>query len=182
MNELTSLTGSEEKNQSFDKRNFAPLSIKSIACDLVIEDLRIFSGYGVKEPVILSTLTFFKIIMFLSTPQNALDQHDFRTQKGSTEKHWAQNVEDNPLASILTIEINTTELCNRSCVFCPRHNPNVYPNRNLHLSVKGAAIIAEELAQNDYAGKVFSGFSENLLNPNFVDIERVQAQVADGNP
>ena len=27
---------------------------------------------------------------------------------------------DNPLNSILTVELNTTELCNRTCVFCPR--------------------------------------------------------------
>tara|TARA_Y100000361_G_scaffold65562_1_gene57535 strand:+ start:2820 stop:3599 length:780 start_codon:yes stop_codon:yes gene_type:complete len=62
-------------------------------------------------------------------------------------------------------------LCNRTCVFCPRHDPTVFPNRNLHLTVKGAQTIAEELANNQYRGKIsFSGFGENLLNPNFVEI------------
>ena len=62
-------------------------------------------------------------------------------------------------------------MCNRTCVFCPRHDPRVFPNRQLHLTVKGASTIAEELAENQYQGKIsFSGFGENLLNPNFIDI------------
>ena len=60
---------------------------------------------------------------------------------------------------------------NRTCVFCPRHDPTVFPNRNLHLTVKGAETIAEELAEENYNGKIsFSGFGENLLNPDFVEI------------
>ena len=104
-------------------------------------------------------------------PIQAVDQYDFLEHRREQEKkHWKKK-QGRPLDSILTVEINTTELCNRSCVFCPRHDPNVYANRNLHLSVKGAGIIAEELADNQYAGKVsFSGFSENLLNPDFIQI------------
>ena len=70
-------------------------------------------------------------------------------------------------------EVNTTELCNRTCVFCPRHDPEVFPNRNLHMTVKGATTIAEHLGEVQYNGKVsFSGFGENLLNPNFPEIVR----------
>ena len=73
-----------------------------------------------------------------------------------------------PLDSILTVEINTTELCNRTCVFCPRHDPKVFPNRNLHMTTKGAEHIAKELGKNNYKGKIsFSGFGENFLNPKF---------------
>tara|TARA_R110001592_G_scaffold132485_2_gene347116 strand:+ start:16032 stop:16925 length:894 start_codon:yes stop_codon:yes gene_type:complete len=73
-----------------------------------------------------------------------------------------------PLDSILTIEINTTELCNRKCVFCPRHDPKVFPNRNLHMTIKGADTIAQELFRSKYKGKIsFSGFGENFLNPDF---------------
>jgi radical SAM protein with 4Fe4S-binding SPASM domain len=103
-----------------------------------------------------------------------VDQYDFLEHRRQQEKnHWEkQNDEDlSPLSSILTVEVNTTELCNRTCVFCPRHDPKVFPNRNLHLTVKGANIIAEELSANDYKGKIsFSGFGENLLNPVFPDI------------
>ena len=106
-------------------------------------------------------------------PITAVDQYDFLDHRRQQEKkHWDKKVGDlNEFDSILTVEINTTELCNRTCVFCPRHDPRVFPNRQLHLTVKGASTIAEELADNQYQGKIsFSGFGENLLNPNFVDI------------
>lgn len=106
-------------------------------------------------------------------PIVAVDQYDFLDHRRQQEKkHWNKKGNDlNELDSILTVEINTTELCNRTCVFCPRHDPRVFPNRQLHLTVKGASTIAEELADNQYQGKIsFSGFGENLLNPNFVDI------------
>ena len=106
-------------------------------------------------------------------PITAVDQYDFLDHRRQQEKkHWDKKVGDlNELDSILTVEINTTELCNRTCVFCPRHDPRVFPNRQLHLTVKGASTIAEELADNQYQGKIsFSGFGENLLNPNFIDI------------
>ena len=39
------------------------------------------------------------------------------------------------------------------------------------MTVKGANTIAEELGDNGYSGKIsFSGFGENLLNPNFPEI------------
>jgi radical SAM protein with 4Fe4S-binding SPASM domain len=108
-------------------------------------------------------------------PIVAVDQYDFLDHRRQQEKkHWNKKGNDlNELDSILTVEINTTELCNRTCVFCPRHDPRVFPNRQLHLTIKGASTIAEELADNQYQGKIsFSGFGENLLNPNFVDIVR----------
>ena len=105
-------------------------------------------------------------------PLQAVDQYEFLDHRRQQEKrHWQNLRKGKPLDSILTVEINTTELCNRTCVFCPRHDSSVYPNRNLHLSVKGAGIIAEELSNNSYQGKIsFSGFSENLLNPDFLEI------------
>jgi len=77
----------------------------------------------------------------------------------------------NPLDSILTVEINTTELCNRKCVFCPRFSSKVYPNRNLNMTVETASKIATHLADAEYGGRIsFSGFSENLLNKKFPEI------------
>ena len=114
--------------------------------------------------------------MSRNIPTVAVDQYDFLEHRREQEKkHWSKKLEShaNPLDSILTVEINTTELCNRTCVFCPRHDPEVFPNRNLHLTIKGASIIAEELGANGYTGKIsFSGFGENLLNPYFPEIIR----------
>tara|TARA_B110000967_G_C18767402_1_gene501151 strand:+ start:144 stop:1061 length:918 start_codon:yes stop_codon:yes gene_type:complete len=105
-------------------------------------------------------------------PTVAIDQHGFLEHRKSQEaNHWVRNTDSSPLRSILTVEINTTELCNRTCVFCPRHDPEVFPNRNLHMTVKGATTIAAELAANDFKGKIsLSGFGENLLNPWFPEI------------
>ena len=33
------------------------------------------------------------------------------------------------------IELNINEICNRVCPFCPRVDPEIYPNQNIHMSV-----------------------------------------------
>ena len=89
-------------------------------------------------------------------------------RKAQEFKHFDGKETLSPLDSILTVEVNTTELCNRTCFFCPRHDPKVFPNRNLHMTPKGARTIAKELNRNGYKGKIsFSGFGENFLNPEF---------------
>ena len=50
---------------------------------------------------------------------------------------------DKPLFSF--IDINPTELCNRTCEFCPRFDPKIYPNQNLHMDIDIANKIREEL-------------------------------------
>lgn len=97
------------------------------------------------------------------------NKYDFLQHRSNQAKdHYALGDPNDPLTSILTVEINTTELCNRTCVFCPRHDPNVFPNRNLHMTVKGATMIANQLSDIGYRGKIsFSGFGENLLNHDF---------------
>ena len=108
-------------------------------------------------------------------PVTAVDQYDFLAHRREQEKkHWAKKGELTELDSILTVEINTTELCNRTCVFCPRHDPKIFPNRNLHLTKKGAETIGLELGRAGFSGKIsLSGFGENLLNPNFREIVHI---------
>jgi radical SAM protein with 4Fe4S-binding SPASM domain len=107
----------------------------------------------------------------MTSLQNKDSFLDYRKQQES--EHFEKVDLTDPLSSILTVEINTTELCNRTCVFCPRHDPKVYPNRNLNMTVMGAMYIAENLSEIDYSGKIsFSGYSENLLNPQFDEIIR----------
>lgn len=66
------------------------------------------------------------------------------------------------------IDINPTELCNRKCVFCPRVDPKVYPNQNLHMKIETAEKMAAELRGFNYKGGViFSGFGEPILHQNF---------------
>lgn len=102
-----------------------------------------------------------------------LDNKDtFLEHRKKQEKAFMEQIDtSNPLSSLLTVEINTTELCNRKCVFCPRFDKDVYPNRNLNMTVETAELIGKNLSTNNYKGKIsFSGFSENFINKKFVDI------------
>ena len=105
-------------------------------------------------------------------PIKAVDQYDFlEHRRKQEEKHWSRQDQLNELSSILTVEVNTTELCNRTCSFCPRANPEVFPNRNLHMTPKAAKTIGDELHKNGFRGKIsLSGYGENLLNPRFREI------------
>jgi radical SAM protein with 4Fe4S-binding SPASM domain len=106
----------------------------------------------------------------MTTPQDDFMAHR-RRQEAQTISHTID--EDNPLRSIMTVELNTTELCNRTCVFCPRINPEVYPNRNLHLSAGCVAKVARDLAAFAFRGRVsFSGFGEPVLNKTFPELIR----------
>lgn len=74
----------------------------------------------------------------------------------------------NPMDSLITVEMNLTELCNRKCVFCPRVDPTVYPNQNLHMSLDTSRKVASDLAAIGYVGRIsFSGFGECLLAKEF---------------
>ncbi len=107
------------------------------------------------------------------------DQNQFLDYRKSQEdNHFIRQGESIDIfSSILTIEVNTTELCNRKCVFCPRHDEKVYPNRNLNMSLTGANLISSNISAIDYKGKIsFSGFSENLLNKDFPNIVKIFRQ------
>ena len=66
--------------------------------------------------------------------------------------------------SFSLIGFNLSGLCNRTCVFCPRVNPKIYPNINKHIPVELYERIVKELAEVEYDGMIlFSAFSEPLL-------------------
>lgn len=81
------------------------------------------------------------------------------------------------ISTLQRVEINPTELCNRTCVFCPRSNPNIYKNRKLHMSVKTCELIGQELSKINYAGTIgFVGFGEPMLHPQLPDCIRAVRQ------
>lgn len=66
-----------------------------------------------------------------------------------------------------SIEFSNNGLCNRRCVFCPRVDEGLFPNRNEHLSFSLFKKIMKELATIDYCGRIsFSGFCEPLMTGN----------------
>ena len=87
------------------------------------------------------------------------------------------DIQNPKLLGLAAVEINPTELCNRTCSFCPRHDPNIYPNRNLHMSLETVCILVEQLKQANYSGEInITGFGEPLLNKQIVDIIQICSQ------
>ena len=62
------------------------------------------------------------------------------------------------------VELNVNELCNRTCVFCPRVDPKTYPNQNLHMDIELASEISKQLLEVGFDGIVnISGTGEATL-------------------
>jgi len=68
------------------------------------------------------------------------------------------------------VEFSLTELCNRTCNFCPRYDAKVYPNRDLHMDFGLYKKIICELGDIGYQDViVYSGFGEPLLYKNIFE-------------
>jgi len=64
------------------------------------------------------------------------------------------------------IEISESGTCNRSCVFCPRSNPN-FEDKKEFISDNLHQKLCDELKEFNYAGTIrYSGFVEPLLDKN----------------
>ncbi len=69
------------------------------------------------------------------------------------------------------VELNVNELCNRTCVFCPRVDPKTYPNLNLHMDLELAELISVQLESVGFNGIVnVSGTGEATLTKYLSDI------------
>jgi MoaA/NifB/PqqE/SkfB family radical SAM enzyme len=92
-------------------------------------------------------------------------------------KHFDIN---DPFMGLTAIEINPTELCNRTCSFCPRVDPEVYPNRNLHMTEETITNLVNDLKKNNYKARiVFSGFGEPSLNKNILKLISIARTATD---
>ena len=69
------------------------------------------------------------------------------------------------------VELNVNELCNRTCVFCPRVDPKTYPNLNLHMGLELVELISVQLESVGFNGIVnVSGTGEATLTKYLSDI------------
>ncbi|MBT6672347.1 MAG: radical SAM protein [Lentimicrobiaceae bacterium] len=83
-----------------------------------------------------------------------------------------QMVDGIPLFS--WIDLNPTELCNRTCEFCPRVDKDLYPNQNLNISLDLCKKINDELKSLNYkGGLVLSGYSEPMLHPELIQVVKI---------
>ena len=70
----------------------------------------------------------------------------------------------NKFSMLRTVQINPTELCNRSCSFCPRSDKKIYPNQDLHISVNTIENLCNGLKEINFNNRIgFIGFGEPLL-------------------
>ena len=75
------------------------------------------------------------------------------------------------------VEFNLSGLCNRKCVFCPRSNPDVYPNVNQHIPIELYEKIMKELGVAQYDGMIlYSAFGEPLLYKNIEVVIQMSKQ------
>ena len=87
------------------------------------------------------------------------------------ERYTEADIHNPLLLGLATVEINPTELCNRTCSFCPRSDPEVYPNRKLHMTIELADMLSEQLHEAHFTGDIhITGWGEPLLNPDILEI------------
>lgn len=85
-----------------------------------------------------------------------------------------------PMLALQSVTINPTELCNRTCHFCPRSDSKIYPNQNLHISEDTIRKLSSELKLNNYTNRVgWSGNGEPLLTKDFYKLVKI---ISDENP
>jgi radical SAM protein with 4Fe4S-binding SPASM domain len=81
------------------------------------------------------------------------------------------NINNAKLLGLAAVDINLTELCNRTCSFCPRHDPKLYPNLNIHITLETVQTLVSQLQASNFTGYIIlSGFSEPTLHTAILQI------------
>lgn len=90
------------------------------------------------------------------------------------QRHQNANLDSKFYPGLSTIELNITELCNRTCSFCPRHDPKIYPNQKLFMSLDTVAELSRQLQDSDWRGDVhITGFGEPHTHPYLLEIVHI---------
>ena len=75
------------------------------------------------------------------------------------------------------IEFSINGTCNRRCIFCPRVDPEKYPNISTSLDIKVFKKMILELKEVNFNGRIsFSGFGEPLLTKNLYEYIEITKQ------
>lgn len=90
------------------------------------------------------------------------------------DRHDQANIHSKDLPGLATIELNISELCNRVCSFCPRHDPKVYPNQKLFMSLDTVWALREQIEATDWYGDIhITGFGEPHTHPELQEIVKI---------
>ena len=75
------------------------------------------------------------------------------------------------LEGIAQIDINITDLCNRTCSFCPRSDASIYPNNNQNMTLEMFDLIMDQIEEWRFDGTVIlAGRGESTNHPQFEKI------------
>jgi len=96
-----------------------------------------------------------------------MDVHQLRIQE------YDEHLITNKIEALRSIEINLTDACNRSCVFCPQ-SVRAWSKKGAQFSAELAAHLNTSLRNIDYNGQIsLTGFGEPALHRNLPDIARI---------
>ena len=77
------------------------------------------------------------------------------------------------------VEVSPIEMCNRTCVFCPKSNPMAVPNQPLMISPQLYKKMADELEALHYRGTVIlAGYGEPMMFRGIYDLVSAFSRVA----
>lgn len=81
----------------------------------------------------------------------------------------------NPMSSLVTVELNIMDACNRTCAFCPHADAESYPNRtDWRMGMEVPDRVGSQLARMRYVGRVsLSGYGEPMMHIGVYDIVRL---------
>ena len=94
--------------------------------------------------------------------------------KNRQKRHDSANIHSKDLPGLATIELNISELCNRTCSFCPRYDPEVYPNQKKFMSLDTVRALREQIEATDWYGDIhITGFGEPHTHPELPEIVKI---------
>ena len=96
-------------------------------------------------------------------------------------EHHRTGKVDFKLPPLSAVEFNLTGLCNRSCIFCPRSNPEIFPNVNEFFTLELYEKIMEGLQEMGFDGTIlYSAFCEPLLHKQIEQLIRLSKECCPG--
>jgi len=131
-----------------------------------LEELDEFSGLVHKAPSVPSPIQQLSMQM--------QEHWTWKSRDATTPPNLLVENPHSECRGLKSVEFNPTELCNRTCHFCPRVDPEVYPNRKLHMQPETVQRVVDNLKEHQYCGKiVFSGMGEPTLNRKICELIKI---------
>lgn len=95
------------------------------------------------------------------------------------KRHSQSDIYNSVFPGLATVELNITELCNRTCSFCPRYDPEVYPNQKLFMALETVEKLTDQLRAAQWYGDIhITGFGEPHTHPQLAEIVEILSNYA----